>query len=142
MTRLRRTTIEPIGHPIAGDLVRDDMDNPLVPLILGPDLELVIDDPKWSKDLASAATVVTSVLETALGMPAPPAPRCSCDEDPRQCPHQEAKWRAEDDLEAFRGLLIRAVTAGSMPELTAVLGEARAALERYDRRDATVESAP
>lgn len=134
MTRLRRTTTTPLGHPVAGQLVRDDMDNPIVPLTLGPDLELDIDDPAWSRDLMASASVVTSVLETALGIPAPPAPSCSCDTDPLQCAHQAARGRAEDDRDAFRGLLVRAVRAGSMPELQAVLGEVRAALERYDRR--------
>ena len=136
MTRLRRTTTTPLGHPVPGELIRDDMGNVLVPLDLGPDLEVVIDDPAWSRDLAAAASVVTSVLESALGIPAPSAPRCSCDSDPLQCAHQAARGLAEDDRDAFRGLLVRIVQAPTMPDLQQVIGEAAAVLGRYDRREA------
>lgn len=135
MTRLRRTTTTPLGHPIAGELIRDDMGSCLVPLDLGPDLELVIDDPVWSRDLMAAAGVVTSVLESALGIPAPSGPACSCDSDPLQCAHQAARGLAEDDRDAFRGLLARMITARTYEELQHVAEEGRQALERYDRRD-------
>ncbi|MET8866486.1 hypothetical protein ABZW11_26410 [Nonomuraea sp. NPDC004580] len=135
MTRMRRTTTTPLGHPVAGELVRDDLDNPVVPLTLGPDLVLDIDDPAWSRDLAAAASVVTGVLEAAYGLPAPAGPQCSCDEDPLECAHQAARGRAEDDRDAFRGLLVRAVRARHMGELSEVLTEARQVLERFDLRD-------
>lgn len=135
MTRLRRTTTTPLGHPTAGELIRDDMGAVLVPLDLGPDLELVIDDPVWARDLMAAAGVVTSVLESALGIPAPSGPACSCDSDPLQCAHQAARGLAEDDRDAFRGLLARMVSVRTYEELQVVADEARSALDRYDRRD-------
>lgn len=135
MTRLRRTTTAPLGHPVAGELIKDDMGACLVPLDLGPDLELVIDDPVWARDLMAAAGVVTSVLESALGIPAPSGPSCSCDSDPLQCAHQAARGQAEDDRDAFHGLLVRIVQAPTMPDLQQVIGEAAAVLGRYDRRD-------
>lgn len=135
MTRMRRTTTTPLGHPVAGDLVRDDLDNPVIPLNLGPDLEIIVDDPAWSRDLMAAASVVTGVLESAYGMPAPPAPSCSCDEDPLQCAHQAARGRAEDDRDMFRGLLARMVAVRTYEELQRVADEALIALDAYDRRD-------
>ena len=135
MTRLRRTTTTPVGHPVAGELIRDDMDNPVVTLNLGPDEELVIDDPAWSRDLMAAASVVTGVLESAYGMPAPAGPACSCDEDPLLCAHQRVRGRLEDERDQFRGLLARMVAARTMAELQEVLSEANTVLERYDRRD-------
>lgn len=135
MTRLRRTTTTPLGHPIAGELIKDDMGAVLVPLDLGPDLELVIDDPVWARDLMAAASVVTSVLESALGIPAPSGPHCSCDSDPLECAHQKARGLAEDDRDAFRALLARMITARTYEELQHVAEEGRQALDRYDRRD-------
>jgi hypothetical protein len=139
MTRLRRTTTTPLGHPAAGDLVRDDMDNPVVSLDLGPDLVLDIDDPAWSRDLMAAAAVVTGVLESAYGLPAPAAPSCSCDEDPLLCAHQAARGAAEDDRDMFRGLLARMVAARTYPELQEAADAARLALDAYDRRDVSRE---
>ncbi|MEV4287408.1 hypothetical protein AB0K40_18030 [Nonomuraea bangladeshensis] len=136
MTRLRRTTTSPLGTPIAGDLIKDDLDNPLVPLTLGPDLELLIDDPRWAHDLMASAGVVASVLDSALGLPAPAGPRCSCDEDPLQCAHQARLGEAEDDRDAFRALLARMVSVRTYQELQVVAEEARRALDRYDRRGA------
>lgn len=145
MSRLRRTTTTPLGHPVAGELIHDDMGNPLVPLDLGPDLELVIDDPAWSRDLMAAASVVTSVLESVYGLPAPAGPSCSCDDDPLQCAHQAARGQAEDDRDVFRELLARIISVRTHEELQAVADEARLALARYDRRDASTpleEEAP
>ncbi|MEV4174028.1 hypothetical protein [Nonomuraea sp. NPDC049709] len=135
MTRMRRTTTTPLGHPVAGELFRDDMGRPVVPLNYDDDVEFLFDDPKESRDLTAQSAIVTNLLETALGLPAPAGPRCSCDDDPLQCAHQAARGRAEDDRDAFRGLLVRIVLAPTMPELQQTIGEARDALGRYDRRD-------
>lgn len=137
MTSLRRTVWTPLERPAAGELRRDEAGNLSVPIAVGPDEEFVVTDPAWSRDLMAAAAVVTSVLETALGLPAPSAPRCSCDDDPFQCAHQSRLGQVQDDRDAFRGLLARIVRVTTMPELQELLTEAREVLDRYDRRDVT-----
>jgi len=135
MTLMRRTTTTPLGQPAAGQLTHNDMGQPVVPLTLGPDLVVDVDDPGWARDLMAAASVAASVLESALGIPAPAAPRCSCDEDPLQCAHQAARGQAEDDRDAFRALLARICGATSPAVFTQAITDARLALERYDLRD-------
>lgn len=138
MTSLRRTVWTPLERPAAGELRRGEAGNLSVPIALGPDEEFVVTDPAWSRDLMAAAAVVTNLLETALGLPAPSAPRCSCDTDLLQCAHQAARGQAEDDRDAFRALLVRMVNARTVVEHQALLAEGRDVLVRYDQRDAAV----
>lgn len=142
MTRMRRTTTEPVGTPTVGELYHDEMGRPIVPLRFDRDVEFLYDDPAESRNLTAQTAIVTNLLESALGIPAPSGPACSCDSDPLQCAHQAARGQAEDDRDAFHGLLVRIVQAPTMPDLQQVIGEAAAVLGRYDRREAVSVPCP
>ncbi|MGP3914365.1 hypothetical protein [Nonomuraea sp. 10N515B] len=133
MTSWRRTSYVPIGRPVAGELQRIN-GVPSVPIELGPGEELILNNPSMARDLLTAVAAGVSVLESEHGMPAPSSTECACDE--ATCGHAAARARAEDDRDAFRGLLVRMASAHTYVELMALVDEGRAALERYDRREA------
>lgn len=118
MTSLRRTTWTLLARPVAGELVRADDGTASVSIGLGADEELLITDPAWARDLATAAAAAASVLESEAGLPAPSV-----------VPDTE---RLLEERDTYRDLLGRLVAAHGLSELWPTLRDARLALEYWE----------
>lgn len=119
MTSLRRTSWTPLGRPVAGELIRGES-GPVVPISLGLGEDLHVADSTWARELAAAASVAASVLESENGLPAP-----------AEQPNVEQLLEERD---AYRELLTRLIGAEKPSDLWPAIRDARLVLEHWAGR--------
>ncbi|MEU4332363.1 hypothetical protein [Nonomuraea dietziae] len=116
MSTIRRTTWLPLGHPIAGELMRNHQ-APAVPISFGNGDDLIVDDLDWARDLATAVAAAISVLESEHGLVAA-----------SEVPPLE---QLLEERNTYRELLTRIAEAQSLTEVRAGIRDARLALEHW-----------
>ncbi|MFD1940555.1 hypothetical protein ACFSKW_54790 [Nonomuraea mangrovi] len=132
MSTIRRTTWHPLGRPTAGELTRiHPAQVPAVPISFGNGEDLILDDPAWARDLATAVAAAASVLESEHGLPA--AEPYVCD-DSIECVHEAARGQAVEERDAYRDILTRIAEAQSLNEVRDGIRDARLALEHWANR--------
>ncbi|MFI6813741.1 hypothetical protein ACIBG7_15075 [Nonomuraea sp. NPDC050328] len=118
MTHLVRTVRHPLlGKPHAGALEYVAEGRPAVPLTLSATQELLLDDPVWARELATAATTAASVLEAEHGLTAPA--------------EQPVLNDVLDERNAYRHVLDRLIGAPTLGDFNQAMGQAREVVEHW-----------